>query len=230
MRVSPLFSTITTRLSIAPPTIAHFRWGWDSNPCVPLMFHYLLQTYSQNILMFSLRPTKPLDSLSGFNTYAIRPMRFCRKPMLSKNNTVINIGYHISFRWEIRSGYICINNVLQGPIESPAHFVVGLTLSPRLWVAMLLISTLHPSLACTASVQCGPPSSIFSTIIGHLRDRIIVDTNKAQTWLHGTHIHWWDSGHTGQGNLPEEDQSLSGFQGRTTPTPRQVAHPKPNST
>ena len=42
MRVFPMFNITTTGLSIAPPTIDPFRWGWDSNPWVPLMLHYLL--------------------------------------------------------------------------------------------------------------------------------------------------------------------------------------------
>jgi hypothetical protein len=78
-----MFNTVTTGLSIAPPTIAHFRWGWDSNPWVPLMLHYLLPPHRQTLPMFSLRPTKPPDSLSGFNTSANRSRRFCRNPMLS---------------------------------------------------------------------------------------------------------------------------------------------------
>jgi hypothetical protein len=174
-----MFNTATTGLSIAPPTIAPFRWGWDSNPWVPLMLHYLLQPHRQIIPMFSLRLTKPPDSLSRFNTSANRSMRFCRKPMLSTSNAMINTGYRTSFRWETRSGYICRKNALQGPIRSYVHFTMGLTLSPRLWVTMILSSTLPPSLACT---QCSmwTSSAIFSTIIGHLRDRRTVDTNRAQ--------------------------------------------------
>jgi hypothetical protein len=42
IRVSPMFNTVTTGLSIAPPSIAHFKWGYDSNIWVPLMLHYLL--------------------------------------------------------------------------------------------------------------------------------------------------------------------------------------------
>jgi len=41
MRVFPMFITATTWLSIAPLVIAPFRWGWDSNPLVPLMLRYL---------------------------------------------------------------------------------------------------------------------------------------------------------------------------------------------
>jgi hypothetical protein len=149
MRVSPMFNTITTGLYIAPLIIAHFRWGWDSNPWVPLMLHYLLQPNKQTLTMFSLRLTKPPDSLSVFNTSTNTSMRFCRKPMLSTRSTMINIGYRTSFRLETRSGYICRKSILQGPIRSSTHFTMGLTLSPRLWVTMILSSTLHPSLACT---------------------------------------------------------------------------------
>jgi hypothetical protein len=158
-----MFNTVTTGLSIAPPTIAHFRWGWDSNPWVPLMLHYLLPPHRQTLPMFSLRLTKPPDSLSGFNTSTNRSRRFCRNPMLSTSNTMINTGYRTSFRLETKSGYICRRSVSQGPIRSSTHFSMGLTLSPRLWVAMLLSSTLHPSLACT---QCSMWTS-FGHIFHH---------------------------------------------------------------
>jgi hypothetical protein len=113
-----MFNTVTTGLSIAPPTIAHFRWGWDSNPWVPLMLHYLFPPHRQTLPMFSLRPTKPPDSLSGFNTSANRSRRFCRNPMLSTSNAMINTGYHTSFRLETKSGYICRRSISQGPIGS----------------------------------------------------------------------------------------------------------------
>jgi hypothetical protein len=151
MRVFPVFNIATTWLSITPPTISHFRWGWDSNSWVPLMFHYLLQPHRQNIPMFILRLKKPLDSLRGFNTSANRSMIFYKKPILSTSSTMINTKYRTSFKWETRSSYICRKNILQGPIRSFVHFSMGLTLSPRLWETMLLSSTLPPSLACT---QC----------------------------------------------------------------------------
>jgi hypothetical protein len=127
------------------------------------MLHYLLQPHKKNLPMFSLRLTKTLDSLSGFNTSANRSMTFCRKPMLSTSSAMINTRCHISFRWETRSSYICRNNTLLGPIRSSSHFAMGLTLSPRLWVAMILSSTLHPSLACT---QCSIWTS-FDHIFHH---------------------------------------------------------------
>jgi hypothetical protein len=131
------------------------------------MLHYLLQLDRQILPMFILRMTKPPDSLSGFSTSANMSMIFCRNPMLSTSNAMINTGYSISFKSETRSGYICRKNTLQGSIKSSVHFVMGLTLSPRLWVKIFLSSTLPlPWLA--PSVQCGPSPTIFSTIIGHL--------------------------------------------------------------
>jgi hypothetical protein len=161
MRVFPMFNITTTRFSIAPPTIAHLRWGWDSNPWVPLMLQYLLQPHRHKLPMFSLRLTKPPDSLSGFNTSANRSMKFCRNPMLSTSSAMINIRYFTSFRWETRSGYICRNNSLQGPIISSIHFTMGLTLSPRLWETMHLVSTLPPSLACTQCSMWTSSNDIF---------------------------------------------------------------------
>jgi hypothetical protein len=155
-----MFITATIGLSIAPLAIAHFRWGWDSNPWVPLMLHYLLPPHRKTLPMFILRPTNPPDSLSGFITSTNRSRRFCRNPMLSTSNAMINIGYRTSFRFETKSGYICRRSVSHGPIGTSAHFTIVLTLSPRIWVAMLLSSTLHHSLACT---QCS-----MWTYFGHI--------------------------------------------------------------
>jgi hypothetical protein len=113
--------------------------------------------------MLSLRPKKPPDSLSRFNTSANRSMRFCKKLMLSTSSTKINTGYRTSFKLETRSSYIFRKNVLQSPIESSSHFAMGLKLSQRLWVAMILSSTLCPSLACT---QCSMWTS-FGHIFHH---------------------------------------------------------------
>jgi hypothetical protein len=161
MRFSPMFNTVTTGLSIAPPAIAHFRWGWDSKPSVPLMLHYLLQPHRKNLPMFSLRLTKPPYSLRGFITSTNKSIRFCRNPKLSTSNVMINTGYHSSFRWETKSSYICRKSVLQDPIGISYHFAMGLTLTLRLWVEMLLSSTLHPSLACTQFSMWTSFSHIF---------------------------------------------------------------------
>jgi hypothetical protein len=143
-----MFNTVTTGLSIVPPTIAHFRWVWDSNPWDPLMLHFLFPPHRKNLPMISLRSTKPQDSLSGFITSANRSRRFCRNPMLSSSNAMINIGYHTSFRLATKSSYICRRSISLGPIRRFNHFFMGLKLSPRLSVEILLSSTLHPSLIC----------------------------------------------------------------------------------
>jgi hypothetical protein len=138
--------TVTIGLYIVPPAIAHFRWVWDSNPWDPLMLHFLLLLHRQTLPLIILQSTKPPDSLSGFITSANRSRIFCRNPMLNTSNIMINIGYHTSFRLATKYSYICRKSISPGPIGSFADFIMGLTLSPRLWVAMLLRSTLHPTL------------------------------------------------------------------------------------
>jgi hypothetical protein len=110
------------------------------------MLHFLFPPHRQTLPLISLRSTKPPDSLSRFNTSANRSKRFCRNPMLSTSSAMINIGYHTSFRLATKFGYICRRSISLGPIRSFSHFIMGLTLSPRLWVSILLSSTLHPSL------------------------------------------------------------------------------------
>jgi hypothetical protein len=138
-------NTITTGLSIVPAAITHFMWVWDSNPWDPLMLHFLLPPHRQTLPLISLRSKNPPNSLSGFNTSANRSKIFCRNPMLSASSSMINTGYHTSFRLVTKSGYIYRRSISLGPIGSFAHFIMGLTLSPRLWIAILLSSTLHPS-------------------------------------------------------------------------------------
>jgi hypothetical protein len=139
---------ITTWLSIVQLTIDHYKWILDSNPWDPLMFHFLLPPHRKTLPLIILQSTKPPDSLRGFNTSVNRSRRFCRNPMLSTSNSMINIGYHTNFKLATQFGYICRRSISSSPIKSFSHFVMGLTLSPRLWVAMLLSSTLHPSLVC----------------------------------------------------------------------------------
>jgi hypothetical protein len=140
-----------------------FQVGLGFQPLGPIDVALPLETTQTDSSHVSLRPTKPPDSLSGFNTSTNRSRRFCRKPMLSTSNAMINTGYRTSFRLETRSGYTCRRSVLQGPIRSSTHFAMGLTPSPRLWVTMLLSSTLHHSLACT---QCSMWTS-FNHIFHH---------------------------------------------------------------
>jgi hypothetical protein len=140
-----------------------FQVGLGFQPLGPIDVSLPLETHRQNLPMYNLRLKKPPYSLSRFNTYANRSMRFCRKPMLSTSSAMINIGYRTSLRLETRFGYICRKSILQGPIEIYTHLSMGLTPSPRLWVAMILRSTLHPSLACT---QCSMWTS-FNHIFHH---------------------------------------------------------------
>jgi hypothetical protein len=141
-------NTVTTRLSVVPPSIAHFKWVWDSNHWDPLILHFLFPLHRHNLPLISLRSTKPPDSLSRFITSANRSRRFCRNPMLSTSNAMINMGYQSSFILVTKSDYICRWSISLGPIRTFSHFVMGLTLSPKLWVEIILSSTLHPSLAC----------------------------------------------------------------------------------
>jgi hypothetical protein len=161
MRVFPIFRTTIIGISITPLAIAHFRWGWDSNPWVPLMLDYLFEPQNKNLPMFILSPTKPPDSLSGFKTSANRSMRFCRKPILRTRNAMVNTEYHTSFRWETMYGYICRKSSLQDHIRISTHFAMGLTLLPRLWVAVILSSTRHASLVCTQCSMCNSSDHIF---------------------------------------------------------------------
>jgi hypothetical protein len=110
------------------------------------MLHSLFPPHRKNIPLISLQLTKPPDSLRGFNTSANRSRRFCRNLMLSTSNAMINTGYHTSFRLATKSGYIYRRSVSSIPIERFSHFVMGLTLSPRPWVEIILISKIHPSL------------------------------------------------------------------------------------
>ena len=158
-----MFNIVTTGLSIAPPAIAHFRWVWDSNPWDPFMFHFLLPPNRHNIPLISMQSTKPPDSLRRFITFSNRSKRFYRNPMLSTSSTMINIGYHTSFRLATNSSYICRMSVSLGPIGSSTHFSMGLTLSPRMWETMLLSLTLPLSLTCT---QCSMWTS-FNDIFHH---------------------------------------------------------------
>jgi hypothetical protein len=161
-------NTITTNLSIVTPTIAHFRLVQASNPWDPLMLHFLLPPHRNTLPLINLRSTKPLYSLIGFNTSANRSRIFCINPMLSTRNTMINIGYHINFRLATKSGYICRRRISLGPIRSFTHFVMSLTLSPRLWVEMIWSSTLHPSLVCIQYTMYTSFSHIFHRYLTHL--------------------------------------------------------------
>jgi hypothetical protein len=89
------------------------------------MLHYPLWPPRPTHPLLQLKLTKPPSSLSGSNTSTNRFMIFYRSPMPSTSNAMINIGCHISFRWETKCGCTCRKNALQGPIGSFTHFVMG---------------------------------------------------------------------------------------------------------
>jgi hypothetical protein len=134
---------------IAPLATTPFRWGWDSNHWVPWMLHYPLRPPRPNRPLLHLKLTKPLSSLSGFDTSANMFRIFYKSPMPSTSNAMINTRCHVSFRWATKFGCSCRKNALQGPIGSSSHSIIGRTPSPKLWVRMLLSSTFLLSLACT---------------------------------------------------------------------------------
>jgi hypothetical protein len=115
------------------------------------MLHFPLRSHLPTHLLLQLNLTKPLDSLSGSRTSANRFRISYKIPMTSTRSTMINIEYHISFRWATKFGYTCRKSTLQDPIGSCTHSIMGRTPSPRPWGIMLLISTFLLSLACT---QC----------------------------------------------------------------------------
>jgi hypothetical protein len=127
------------------------------------MLHFPLRSPRPTPLLLQLRLTKPPGSLRGSNTSANRFRISYRSPMTSTSNTMINIGFHISFRWVTKFGCTCRKNALQDPIGSFSHSIMGRTPSPRLWGIILLSSTFLLSLACT---QCSMWTS-FGLISHH---------------------------------------------------------------
>ena len=115
------------------------------------MFHFPFQSPRLTHLLLQLKLKKPPSSLSRSSTSTNRFKISYRSLMTSTSNAMINIGCHISFRWETKFGCTCRKNALQDPIGSFAHSVMGRTPSPRLWGIMLLHSTLLLSLAYTQS-------------------------------------------------------------------------------
>jgi hypothetical protein len=95
------------------------------------MLHFPLRSPQPTHLLLQLKLKKPPGSLSGSITSANRFRISYRSPMTSTSSAMINIGCHISFRWETKFGCTCRKNALQDPIRSFTHFVMGHTPSPR---------------------------------------------------------------------------------------------------
>jgi hypothetical protein len=127
------------------------------------MFHFPLRSPRPTHILLQLKLTKPPSSLRGSNTSANRFRISYRSPMTSTNNTMINTGCHISFRWATKFGCTCRKNALHDPIGSFSHFVMVRTLSPRPWGIIILSSTFLLSLAYT---QCS--TWISFALISHL--------------------------------------------------------------
>jgi hypothetical protein len=127
------------------------------------MLHFPLLSPQPTPLLLQLRLTKPPGSLRGSSTSANRFRISYISPMTSTSNAMINIGFHISFRWATKFGCTCRKNTLQDPIGSFAHSIMSHTPSPSQWGIMLLHSTFLFSLACT---QCSTWTS-FGLISHH---------------------------------------------------------------
>jgi hypothetical protein len=115
------------------------------------MLHYPLWSPRPTHILLQLKIKNPPGSLSGSNTSVNRFRISYISPMTSTRSAMINIGCHISFRWVTKLGCICRKNTLLDPIRIFSHSVMGHTPSPRLWLIILLSSTILLSLACT---QC----------------------------------------------------------------------------
>jgi hypothetical protein len=127
------------------------------------MFHFPLRSPQLTHILLQLKLTKPLGSLSVSGTSANRFRITYKIPMTIKNNAMINIVCHISFRWATKFGCTCRKNALQDPIRSFTHLVMVCTLSPSPWGIILLSSTFLLSLACT---QCSTWTS-FALLSHH---------------------------------------------------------------
>jgi hypothetical protein len=132
MRVSPMYNTTTTRLSIAQPATTPFKWAWDSSHYVPLTSLCHLWLLRKIQLMSILRMTRQTTSLSTFNTSTNRFMTSWIEPMLSTSSDMINIRCHRTSRWATKCGCICKRSTSLDPTTSFVCSNMGRTLSPRL--------------------------------------------------------------------------------------------------
>jgi hypothetical protein len=152
MRVFPMSNITTIEPCIAQLATTPFRWGWDSNYWAPWMLHLPWKPPRLTRPLLHQKLTKPPGSLSRSNTSANRFIIFYRSLMPSTNITMINIRCHISFRWVTKSfvAFAEITPYMAPSKDSPTSVMVH-TPSPRLWVTMILSSTLPPFLVCIQS-------------------------------------------------------------------------------
>ena len=134
--------------------------------------------------MFSLKLINPPSLLNASIKSSNRFMISWIMPMISRNNIMINIRCHISFKWMTKFGCIYRRMPCRSPSEGP---------NPLIWA-------LHHHQGCgrqcfqaqqspipwlASNVQCGPPSAILFTIVGHIKYCRTTNTNKTQPRLHG---------------------------------------------
>ena len=76
----------------------------------------------------------------------------------------------------------------------------------------------------TPSIQCGPPSPIFFTTVGHIGGSRAADTYRDQPWLHETTNILSHYKHTVQAHPPTEDPTILGGQSRPATPQEKMDH------
>jgi len=167
MTAYPMSIISITGLSIARLATTLFKWAWDSNHYVSLMWPWHLQLLKQIRLMSSLKPIRQIASLSTSNMFVGRSMTFWRNQMPSTSNAMINIECHTSFTWTTKSSCICKTNALLENIGNSDHSDM---LHHYQGYGRQCIWAQHSPIHCPApSVECGPPLTILPTVARHIR-------------------------------------------------------------
>lgn len=101
-----MFDIDTRKFFIALLGITLSWWDWGFNHWAPMMSLFLLHSPRNIIPMIKVRLTNNTNTLDRFNLSTNSSMIFCRKPMLSISNTIINKVFHTCFRCVTRSSCI----------------------------------------------------------------------------------------------------------------------------
>jgi hypothetical protein len=133
-----MFNVATKEPFIALLAKTIVRCAWGSNHWPQLTYFFPLHLHRKSPPMLKTRLIKKLNSLNVSITSNNKFMISCIKLMESINNATINIRFHTSFKWEIRYNCIYGKRTSQDPIGISTHFYLGLTLSPRLQVKIIL--------------------------------------------------------------------------------------------
>jgi hypothetical protein len=108
-----VFNVPTTYAFIALLTTTLFRCASGFYPLAPIDVYLPIDLHKKEYSHAQLevdRETNFFEQIMEHPTISF--MIFCRKPMPSIINTMIDITFHISFRWEIRYGCICRKSIL----------------------------------------------------------------------------------------------------------------------